>query len=239
MTVSGSPGASLSLDQVVTRFRLSPAQRKQLERVLAALTDDPLAPTTVTAPERALGAHVADSLVALELPGVDRALRVADIGSGAGFPGLVLAVALPAAHISLLESQGRRCDYLTRVLATAAITNADVVCRRAEAWPQGLGAHDLVTARAVGPAAVVLEYAAPLLRAGGALLDWRGRRDAGSERSARAVAASLGLDAREIRHVKPFPGAAHHHLHLYVKVGDTPSDLPRRPGMARKRPLRA
>lgn len=238
MRLSGAPEAPVSLDEVVTRFRLGPAQRIQLERVLAILASDPLAPTTVTDPGRALGAHVADSLVAAELPGVAGALRVADIGSGAGFPGLALAIALPEAHVSLVESQGRRCDFLTRVLAAAAITNAAVVCRRVEDWPPGLGAHDLVTARAVGPPAVVLEYAAPLLRAGGILVDWRGRRDAAGERSAAAVAAALGLGAREIRHVKPFAGAEHHHLHLYVKVGTTPTHVPRRPGMARKRPLR-
>jgi len=227
----------LTLDDVVARFQLGASQRRQLEGVLAMLAQDSLAPTTMTSREQALAVHIADSLVALELPGVGEALRVADIGSGAGFPGLALAIALPAARVCLVESQTRRCDFLMRLAASATISNATVVCRRAEDWPGGLGAHDLVTARALGAAVVVLEYAAPLLRVGGALVDWRGRRDAGAERRARVVARKLGLEAREIRHVKPFPGAEHHHLHLYAKVAATPGHLPRRPGMARKRPL--
>jgi len=225
------------LDDLVHRFHMSPPQRVQLERVLATLAEDPSAPTTVTSPERALAVHLADSLVALELPGVGEARHAADIGSGAGFPGLALAIALPAARVSVVESQARKCDFLTRLVAAAVIANATVVCRRAEDWPGGLGVHDLVTARALGATPVVLEYAAPLLRVGGALVQWRGRREAETERSAREVARKLGLEAREIRHVEPFPGAKHHHLHVYLKVGDTPPHLPRRPGMARKRPL--
>jgi 16S rRNA (guanine527-N7)-methyltransferase len=84
---------------------------------------------------------------------------------------------------------------------------------------------------------VVLEYAAPLLRAGGFLVDWRGKREPKGERSAALAGAELGMQLVEIRRTEPFAGARDRHLHLYEKVRDTPERFPRRPGIARKRPL--
>src|SRR5262249_31914257 len=152
----------------------SPRQLEQLDLVLRALQADEHAPSAVREPERAAKVHVDDSLTALELEPVRRAQRIADLGSGAGFPGIVLAVALPAAEINLIESQPRRCEFLGRVSALAGIENARVIGARAEEWREGLDAHDAVVARALGPVPVVLEYAAPLLRVGGSLVDWRG-----------------------------------------------------------------
>ena len=203
---------------------------------MLALTDA-RAPTTVRDPIRAADVHLADSLVALELDVVRQATRIADVGSGAGFPGLPLAVALPAARFSLVESQRRKCQFLERVLADARIENASVVCSRAEEWRAGFGVHDVVVVRALAAQPVVLEYAAPLLRAGGTLVDWRGRRDAEEDRTAALAAAELGLRLLEILRVEPFREARDHHLHLYEKVASTPPRFPRRPGVARKRPL--
>jgi 16S rRNA (guanine527-N7)-methyltransferase len=83
----------------------------------------------------------------------------------------------------------------------------------------------------------VIEYAAPLLRRGGLLVDWRGRRAPGEEEKAALVADRLGMKRLEIRRVTPFPSARDRHLHLYLKVSETPPGFPRRSGMARKRPL--
>jgi 16S rRNA (guanine527-N7)-methyltransferase len=96
-----------------------------------------------------------------------------------------------------------------------------------------------VTARALAPLAVLAEYAAPLLREGGVLVAWKGRRDAQEERDAAAAAEELGLAVEEIRPVRPYPEAEHRHLHLLRKVAPTPDRFPRRPGIARKRPLGA
>ncbi|HSZ70834.1 MAG TPA: 16S rRNA (guanine(527)-N(7))-methyltransferase RsmG [Solirubrobacteraceae bacterium] len=216
---------------------LSPAQRSQVEALLLALRDDDEAPTTVRDPARAVDVHLGDSLVALELDVVRAATRIADLGSGAGFPGLALAVALPGAEVALVESQRRKCEFLERALAAARIANARVVCSRVEEWREGFDVHDVVLARALAAQAVVLEYAAPLLREGGTLVDWRGRRSGEEERSAAGAAAELGLRLIEIRHVEPYAGAREHHLHLYAKVAPTPPRFPRRPGIARKRPL--
>jgi 16S rRNA (guanine527-N7)-methyltransferase len=211
-------------------------QRAQIEALLAMLRDDD-APTTVRDPERAADVHLADSLVALELDVVRDATEIADLGSGAGFPGLPLAVALPAARVTLLEGRRRKCDFLERTLDRAQIMNARAVWARAEEWREGIGAHDLVVARALAPQAVVLEYAAPLLRIGGFLVDWRGRRNADEESAAALAGAELGLRLLEIRLVAPYAQARNHHLHVYAKVAPTPDRFPRRPGIARKRPL--
>jgi 16S rRNA (guanine527-N7)-methyltransferase len=112
-----------------------------------------------------------------------------------------------------------------------------VVRARAEEWQEGRSANEAVTARALAPQPVVLEYAAPLLVSGGTLVDWRGRRAPADELASLRAAALLGLRLLEIRRVEPFEGAGERHLHVFRKEGETPERFPRRAGMARKRPL--
>jgi 16S rRNA (guanine527-N7)-methyltransferase len=219
-------------------YELNETQLATLGRVLAVLADDEHAPTTVRAPRQASERHLADSLAGLDIDLINKDGRdVADLGAGAGFPGVAVAVALPGADVRLVESQRRKCEFLERMLAAAAIENASVVCARAEEWSEGLGGNDVVLARALAAQPVVLEYAAPLLRLGGALVDWRGRRDADEEQAAGRAARELGMELREIRHVRPFASATDRHLHVWVKTGETPERFPRRAGIARKRPL--
>jgi 16S rRNA (guanine527-N7)-methyltransferase len=227
------------LEQLAECFGLPPAAPGQLERLLDVVAADPLAPTTVRDPAVAVDAHVADALVALDLDAVRSAHRIADLGSGAGFPGLVLAAALPQAEVSLVESARRKCAFLERAVAAMGLDNVTVICERAEAWAAGLGTQDVVTARALASLNVLVEYAAPLLRDGGALVAWKGRRDDREEADAAAAATQTGLAPIEIRPVRPWIGAEHLHLHLYSKVGQTPNRFPRRPGIASKRPLQA
>ncbi len=165
------------IEALARRYGLDQASERRLATLLEALTGDPLAPTSVRDPARALDDHLADSLVALELAEVRAATMIADLGAGAGLPGVPLAIALPAADVCLVESNGRKCRFIARVVEACGLTNATVVNARAEQWPDGLGRFDLVTARALAPLPVVAEYGAPLLRMGGMLLVWRGRRD--------------------------------------------------------------
>ena len=201
------------------------------------LVEDPLAPTAVRDPIKAIDDHLADSLVGLEVEPVRVARNLGDLGSGAGLPGLPLAIALPAARVALVESASRRCAFLERAVAATRSTNVRVVHERAETWPEGVRAFDVITARALAPLPVVVEYAAPLLSVGGKLVAWRGRRNPHDEDAAARAAAQLGLEPIEIRHMQPFHGAEHRYLHLMSKVTETPPGFPRRPGMALKRPL--
>jgi 16S rRNA (guanine527-N7)-methyltransferase len=216
---------------------LNSEQQRSLSIVLHALATDEHAPTSVREPAQAQRVHVADSLAALDLEEVRGAGRLVDIGSGAGFPGLPLAVALPAAEIALVESQARKCAFLERVSAEAGIENARVVCARAEEWEAGFERCDVVVARAVASQPVVLEYAAPLLRIGGLLVDWRGRRAGEEEEQADRASAILGLRREQVLRADPIEGATDHHLHTFRKLSATPPRFPRRTGMARKRPL--
>jgi 16S rRNA (guanine527-N7)-methyltransferase len=216
--------------------------RRAVTQLLAfhrLLVEDPLAPTAIRDPLKAVDDHLADSLVGLELEPIRAAGRLADLGSGAGVPGLPLAIALPETRVALVESASRRSTFLERAVAASDATNAVVVNARAEAWPEGLAAFDVVIARALAPLPVVVEYAAPLLVVGGVLVAWRGKRNPGDEEAAVRAAAQLGLEPTEIRHMQPFNGADHRYLHLMSKVTETPLGFPRRPGMALKRPLGA
>ncbi|HEU4975103.1 MAG TPA: 16S rRNA (guanine(527)-N(7))-methyltransferase RsmG [Baekduia sp.] len=221
------------------RWALPAAAAGQLRTVLELVAVEPVSITTVREPLEGVDVHVADSLVALDVPAVRQAARLADLGSGGGFPGLALAVAVPEAEVALVESVGRKCEFLRRAAEAASLRNVAVVNARAESWREGLGRQDVVTARALAPLSVLVEYAAPLLREGGSLVAWKAGRDPSEERDGVAAAETLGLEPREPLPVAPFDGSGERHLHLYVKVRATPPGYPRRDGMARKRPLRA
>jgi 16S rRNA (guanine527-N7)-methyltransferase len=219
------------------RYALTDAALAQLRQLHRLLVEDPLAPTAVRDPLKVIDDHLSDGLVALELDVVRGAGRMADLGSGAGVPGLPLAIALPGTGVALVESAVRKCAFLERAVASCGVANARVVHARAESWPEGLAAFDVVTARALAPLEVVAEYAAPLLVLGGTLVAWRGRRDPAAEAAAASAAAELGLEPSVVVRVKPYPAAESRHLHLMSKVTETPRGFPRRPGVALKRPL--
>jgi 16S rRNA (guanine527-N7)-methyltransferase len=231
------PEVLASLDALAKRHRLGAGAVNSLAALLVVVAEDDHAPTTVRDPLRAVDDHLADSLVALDSEYVRGASTVADIGSGAGFPGLPLAIALPRAQVTLIESSARKCTFIERARTFAGVDNASVVHSRVEGWRTSREACDLVTARALAPLPVVVEYAAPLLRVGGVLVAWRGRRDSDAEAEAARAADQLGLEPREPWLVSPYPGAEHRHLHLMFKVRETPAQFPRRPGVALKRPL--
>lgn len=206
---------------------------------MAALAAEPSPPTAVVDPREAIDVHIADSLSGLEAGPVREAGRMADIGAGAGFPGLALAAALPAARVELIESTRRKCEVIARLAAAAEVSNAEAMAARAEEWgaADGFEAYNLVTARALASLPVLLEYAAPLLEVGGHLVAWKGSRDAGEERAGAIAAEALGLESRGVTPVRPFKGSRERHLYVYRKASATPERFPRRPGMAVKRPL--
>jgi 16S rRNA (guanine527-N7)-methyltransferase len=232
-----SPTAHAQVQALCERYGLADPAQRQLELLLALLVDDPAAPTTVRAPRAVIDDHLSDSLVAVELPELRRARTIADIGSGAGLPALPLAIALPVAAVTAVESNMRKSAFIARAAERCDISNVTVVTARAEAWPEAKERCDVVTARALAPLDVLAEYAAPLLRIGGTLVAWRGRRDPDAEAAAARAAGRLGLEIGEIHPVRPYPKAEHRHLHVLVKVAPTPPGFPRRPGIARKRPL--
>jgi len=211
--------------------------RRRLQIVLDLLGEERASVSSVV-DERAWQVHVADSLTGLEIPELREAGQIADIGAGAGFPGLVLAVALPRAQVDLIESVGRKCEFMHRAGAEAGITNASVLNLRSEelAAAEGREAYDVVTARAVGRLSTLAELASPLLKPNGVLVAWKGKRDPDEEQQLRNASEALAMALEDVLDVGDRAGSEHRHLHVVRKTGPTPADLPRRPGMAKKRP---
>ena len=210
-------------------------------RLLALLDRIAIEPQNLTAIEgvdEGVDRHLADSLAALRIPEVAAATAAVDIGSGAGFPGLALAIARPDMAVTLVESEGRKADWLRR--ASAEIPNVRVVADRSE----HLAATEresfpLATMRALGPLPVALELAAPLVRVGGCVVAWRGDdADPATEADAMWAARELGLEPRPPIASGAFPGSRRR-LHVFDKTASTPGRYPRRAGRAAKRPLRA
>lgn len=180
--------------------------------------------------------HIADSLVAVPWlpPG-----RVADLGSGAGVPGLVLADALPDRSFVLVESVRRKCDFIRETAELMGLENVSVVWGRAEEVPSPPAPFEAVCARALAALPVLCEYAAPLLAEGGVAIFWKGAVPAEEEADGRFAAGVLGLSEPEVVPVEPFPGSARRTLWVFRKIAPTPERFPRRPGIATKRPLSA
>lgn len=216
---------------------LDPCGRERLGKVLELLAEERASVSSVV-DERAWKVHVADSLTGLEVAELRAAERVADIGAGAGFPGLALAVALPDAEVDLIESIGRKCAFMRRAIDAAGIPNATVLNTRSEdlATTAARESYDVVTARAVGRLSTLAELASPLLKPNGVLVAWKGKRDEDEERQLANASEDLAMAPESIVSVGDRAGSQHRHLHVVKKSDPTPPNLPRKPGIAKKRP---
>lgn len=221
-------------------FHLDDPQVASFEKLLHLLSkqsDRNL--TAVTEPENIVAMHFRDSLGLIDFPETKSAGLAVDIGSGAGFPGLPLAIAIPSLTVTMIEARRRKCEFIEKAIATLRLANASVLALRAEdaGRTEKRAAFDIAFARAVGSMAEVLEYCFPLLKTGGSALLQRGERNPGDEEQAGRVAQLLGGTLDRIEPVKPYTNAKNLHIWVFSKTGMTPDRYPRRPGMARKRPL--
>jgi 16S rRNA (guanine527-N7)-methyltransferase len=150
VTTSERSGAEAKIASTIARllrrYGLAGALGERFRRLLELL-EDPGAPTAVHDPAIAVDVHLADSLIGLEVPELRHARRLADLGAGAGLPGLPLALSLPATHVDLVESQQRKCAFMGRAVAALDLANTTVVCARAEQLDDE--SFDVVTVRAV------------------------------------------------------------------------------------------
>jgi 16S rRNA (guanine527-N7)-methyltransferase len=146
---------------------------------------------------------------------------IVDVGSGGGSPGIPIAATLPDRPVTLLESQRKKCDFLSRY--TAELPNVDVVWGRAEEQP--VDAFGVVLAKALARPPVACELCVPLVRVGGVAVLWTG--ETADAAAVAAVASRLGAELEDD------PSG----LLVMRKTSPTPAGFPRRPGMAKKRPL--
>lgn len=188
----------------------------------------------------AVDRHIADSLVALALQQVRDSRRLADIGSGLGFPGLALAAAMPHTEVVLVDSVRKKMEAAARIAAELELTNVDCVWGRAEEIAKHGSPYregfDTVTARALADLAVLLEYASPLLEVGGSLVAWKGSPQSSELAAAESAAPACAMSQPQAVAVSPFTGS-NRALYVAEKIGTTPAKLPRRAGMALKKPL--
>ena len=193
--------------------------RDVLERWLEEVVTAPGA-TALADPEAARRVLVDDALRAVALL-EENGGAVVDVGSGGGSPGLPLAVALPSRDFTLLEAERRKCAFLERF--ARELPNVEVVWGRAE--ERALETHGVALAKALAKPPVAVELCAPLVARGGAVVLWLGETaDRGQvARAAALVGCSLESDSDG--------------LVMLRKVDPTPAGFPRRPGVAKKRPL--
>jgi 16S rRNA (guanine527-N7)-methyltransferase len=213
---------------------LSPPQRALLARYLENLERwNHAVNLTSRRAGAAPQAHVDDALHLLTLYPWRGEERLIDLGSGAGFPGLPLKIARPQLRVTLVEADRKKAGFLQHTAGLLHLEGVEVVVERIEAYAQrqeNREAFDVATARALGPPAVVFEYALPLLRIGGVLL-----APVGAVEPARlfGVAALLGGEMPELL-ATPTRGR---HVLRVRKERATPPEYPRAVGVPAKRPL--
>jgi 16S rRNA (guanine527-N7)-methyltransferase len=191
----------------------------RLERWLEQLVATP-GLTSLRAPADVRRVHLDESLAAATLVG-RYAGSIVDVGSGGGAPGLPLAAAFPEREVTLLEANRRKCDFLG--LLAREFPNVRVVRGRAE--EQQTDAFSVAIAKALAPPPVALEWCLPLAVPGGAAILFVGPN---------ADVAALARVAEQLAGGRP---VAERGLVVVEKLGPTPPGFPRRPGIARKRPL--
>ncbi|MGH3010831.1 MAG: RsmG family class I SAM-dependent methyltransferase [Gaiellaceae bacterium] len=203
------------------------ARDPRLERWLEALLAEP-GLTAIRDAAEARRVHLDDAAAAARL--VERGPAV-DVGSGGGSPGIPVAALRPDLEVDLLEAQRRKCAFLESVAAD--FPNVRVICSRAEEHGRDAGRESYGTAlaQALAPPAVAVEWCLPLVREGGRVVLLVGEVD--TERVA-AAAVLVGGGPPEL---VPRAGSEHRSLLVVPKIAPTPERFPRRPGLARKRPL--
>jgi 16S rRNA (guanine527-N7)-methyltransferase len=184
--------------------------------------------------------HFLDSLTCATVTGDLSGQRLADVGAGAGFPGLPLKILYPELRLTLVESVGKKTAFLEAVTRELALREVTILAERAETLGQQSGhrdQYDWVTARAVAALPVLVEYLLPLCHVGGAALAMKGEGAPGEVSAARPAIALLGGGEPALQAVE-LPGRNERHFLVVIpKVTATPPSYPRSPGRPAKRPL--
>ena len=196
--------------------------------------------TALTAPEDVAVKHIIDSLTAYDVALFDGARTLIDVGTGAGLPGIPLAVYAPHLTVTLLDALNKRVRFLTEVTAAMGLQNVRCIHARAEEaarTAEHRAAYDIVVSRAVARLPVLLEYTLPFVRVGGTLLALKGRAYAEEQQEGQRAAAVLGGSRITARPVH-LPGLDDVRAILTVtKERQTPAIYPRGGGAPARRPL--
>ena len=191
--------------------------------------------TAITAPDQVAKLHLLDSLTVLCCADL-KGKQIIDVGCGAGFPGVPLAIACPEAKITLLDSLAKRMNWLDTVLPQLEVTNARTLTARAEeAVADRREKFDFATSRAVARLNILLELTAPYVRVGGKVLAMKGAAAREELAEAKNAIKKLGLQLEEVRDF-PIDGT-NHSVIILKKVAHTPAQYPRRYAKIKQAPL--
>ena len=196
--------------------------------------------TAISAPSEVRTKHFLDSFsCVLALRGT-RSQCLADIGTGAGFPGLPLKIIYPHLRVTLVESIRKKADFCAYIVDTLGLQNVQIIVGRAEDVgqdPAHRERYDVVVARAVALMPILTEYLLPLVRVGGHMIAMKGESAPVEVHAAENAIHVLGGNLRQLYPVL-LPGVAQdRYLVIVDKVAATPSQYPRRVGIPKKRPL--
>ena len=190
--------------------------------------------TAITAPAQVAKLHLLDSLTVLTA-GDLAGKRLIDVGCGAGFPGVPLAISCPDLKVTLLDSLGKRVHWLEEILPTLGIRAACVTARAEEAVQTRREQYDVATSRAVARLNILLELTAPYVKVGGRVIAMKGSAARQELEESRNAIRRLGLKLEQLKDFE-FDGAVHT-LILLQKIAPTPAQYPRRYAKIKQSPL--
>ena len=190
--------------------------------------------TAITEPEQVAKLHLLDSITLLTLADL-RGKRMIDVGCGAGFPGVPVKIACPEVKLTLLDSLGKRMNWLATCLPQLGVEAECVTARAEEAVADRRESYDVATSRAVARLNILLELTAPYVKVGGQVLAMKGTAAQEELQEAQHAIKKLGLKLREVREF-PVDGTAHTVL-VFDKVSHTPNQYPRRYAKIKAQPL--
>ena len=190
--------------------------------------------TAITEPEKVAKLHLLDSLTLLTLEDL-AGKTVIDVGCGAGFPGVPVKIACPEVKLTLLDSLGKRMQWLETVLPTLGVDAKCVTARAEEAVADCRERYDVATSRAVARLNILLELTAPYVKVGGAVLAMKGTAAAEELAEAQNAIRKLGLQLEQVKEF-PIDGTAHTVIVL-KKIAPTPKQYPRRYAKIKQAPL--
>lgn len=190
--------------------------------------------TAITQPEAVAKLHLLDSLTVLKAVDL-KGKRLIDVGCGAGFPGVPLAIACPEAEITLLDSLGKRIAWLQTVLPQLGIRAQCITARAEEAVAERRESYDVATSRAVARLNILLELTAPYVKVGGAVVAMKGAAAQEELEEAKNAIRRLGLKLEKV-HTFSIDGA-NHSVIVLRKIAATPAQYPRRYAKIKQAPL--
>lgn len=193
--------------------------------------------TAITEPREVAALHLLDSLALVKRAGLDRQ-SVVDVGTGAGFPGVPLAIALPELRVTLLDSLGKRIDFLREACGALGLKNVEFVHGRAEEYATGHRERfDLAVSRAVASLPMLCELCLPLVKVGGRFLAMKSSHSEEEIRQAESAIAALGGRLIQPQDYQIPTTDVVHRIVLVEKVNPTPQKYPRRFAQIKKQPL--